>query len=43
LALYVGPGLSVIVLISAYIFSHYDIDAKRHGQISEALEAKSLA
>ena len=42
LALPVGPGLSVIVLISAYIFSHYDIDAKRHGQIREELEAMSL-
>jgi len=42
LALHVGPGLSVIVLISAYIFSHYDIDAKRHGQSREELEAISL-
>ena len=41
LALYVGPGLSVIVLLSAYIFSHYDIDAKRHGQIRAELEASA--
>jgi Na+/melibiose symporter-like transporter len=42
LALYVGPGLSVIVLISAYIFSHYDIDAKRHGEIRDALNTRVL-
>jgi len=41
LALYVGPGLSVIVLISAYIFSHYDIDAERHRQIRATLASRA--